>query len=88
MTTGPARGALPRLHEPLAALLRPELAELQAYVPRPGRFEVRLDANESPAQLSAEARAVVARALAQGIRITVGLPAENDRLLAELAACA
>ena len=55
---------MPSLSDPLAALLRPELAELRAYVPHAGRFDVRLDANESPPLLSAEARAVVARALA------------------------
>jgi histidinol-phosphate aminotransferase len=42
------------------SLLRPELAELKAYVPVPGQFDVRLDANEAPALLSAAARARLA----------------------------
>ncbi|WP_437321881.1 histidinol-phosphate transaminase [Sorangium sp. So ce385] len=46
----------------LSALLRPELAELHAYTPVAGHFPVRLDANESPPLLSAEARAALARA--------------------------
>lgn len=60
MTTGPAVTT----PDPLAALLRPELSELRAYVPHAGRFDVRLDANESPPLLSAEARALLARAMA------------------------
>ncbi|CAN94378.1 Histidinol-phosphate aminotransferase [Sorangium cellulosum So ce56] len=48
----------------LPALLRPELAELHAYTPVAGHFPVRLDANESPPLLSAEARAALARAAA------------------------
>ncbi|AUX23428.1 histidinol-phosphate aminotransferase [Sorangium cellulosum] len=48
----------------LPALLRPELAELHAYTPVAGQFAVRLDANESPPLLSAEARAALARAMA------------------------
>lgn len=48
----------------LAALLRPELAELHAYTPVAGHFPVRLDANESPPLLSAEARAALQRAAA------------------------
>ncbi|WP_437922586.1 histidinol-phosphate transaminase [Sorangium sp. So ce291] len=48
----------------LPALLRPELAELHAYTPVAGDFPVRLDANESPPLLSAEARAALERAAA------------------------
>lgn len=40
----------------LLELVRPELAELSAYVPEAGAFAVRLDANEAPPQLSAKAR--------------------------------
>ena len=49
----------------LAALLRPELADLTAYVPaeRPG-IEVRLDANEPPRAESSVIREVVLRAVA------------------------
>jgi len=49
---------------PFAAILRPELAELQAYLPHAGRFPVRLDANEAPALLSEGARRRLAEALA------------------------
>jgi histidinol-phosphate aminotransferase len=42
---------------PLADLLRPELAELSAYVPPQGDFALRLDANEAPNLLSERARA-------------------------------
>jgi len=45
-------------------LVRPELAAVEAYVPHAGHFDVRLDANESPNLLSAEAHARVAEALA------------------------
>ncbi len=45
-------------------LVRPELAAIEAYVPHTGHFDVRLDANESPNLLSAEAHARVAEALA------------------------
>ncbi len=38
------------------SILRPELAELKAYVPVPGKFDVRLDANEAPPLLSEHAR--------------------------------
>ncbi|MFO0761647.1 MAG: histidinol-phosphate transaminase [Byssovorax sp.] len=48
---------------PLASLLRPELAELSSYEPHQGSFDVRLDANESPALLSPEAEAELGRAL-------------------------
>jgi histidinol-phosphate aminotransferase len=40
----------------LADLLRPELAELAAYAPVSGDFEIRLDANEAPPLLSESAR--------------------------------
>ena len=46
-----------------SSLLRADLGELTAYEPAPGAFEVRLDANESPCLLSAEARAGFERAL-------------------------
>jgi histidinol-phosphate aminotransferase len=46
-----------------ASLLREDLAELRSYEPRPGTFAVRLDANEPPPLLSAEAAAGLARAL-------------------------
>jgi histidinol-phosphate aminotransferase len=44
-------------------LLRPDLAELSAYVPHPGAFAVRLDANEAPPLLSAEAQQALERAM-------------------------
>jgi histidinol-phosphate aminotransferase len=44
-------------------LLRAELSELHSYQPNAGHFEVRLDANESPPLLSAEAGAAVAQAM-------------------------
>ncbi len=44
-------------------LLRAELSELQPYQPHAGAFEVRLDANESPPLLSAEAIAALAQAM-------------------------
>lgn len=49
---------------PLASLVRPELSQLQAYLPHPAPpGTVRLDANESPFELPAERkRALVARA--------------------------
>ncbi|MFO0659506.1 MAG: histidinol-phosphate transaminase [Polyangiaceae bacterium] len=40
----------------LDSLIRPELNELSAYVPHPGDFEVRLDANEAPDFWSKQAR--------------------------------
>jgi histidinol-phosphate aminotransferase len=40
----------------LQELLRPELAELRAYLPHPGDFRVRLDANEAPPFFPAELR--------------------------------
>ncbi len=44
----------------LADLVAPELAGLSPYAPNPGRFNVRLDANEAPALLSPAARALLA----------------------------
>ncbi|MDI1434149.1 histidinol-phosphate transaminase [Polyangium sorediatum] len=49
-----------------AHLLRPELADLAAYVPHTGDHEIRLDGNEAPPLLSSNARAGVAHALAAG----------------------
>lgn len=50
----------------LALLLRPELASLEAYAPAHALPDaVRLDANESPHALPAEAREVLARSLAE-----------------------
>jgi histidinol-phosphate aminotransferase len=49
----------------LAELLRPELAELRAYLPDQGQYAVRLDANEAPPLLSQEARDRLARAAAE-----------------------
>ncbi len=46
-----------------ASILRPELAEMVAYVPHPGAYEVRLDANEAPPLLSPETHARLAAAL-------------------------
>lgn len=46
-----------------AHLLRPELGSIEAYAPPLGSFEVRLDANESPAMLSPHAHAELAKAL-------------------------
>lgn len=45
-----------------APLLRPELADLRSYEPRAGAFDVRLDGNECPPLLSAEAAGELARA--------------------------
>jgi histidinol-phosphate aminotransferase len=44
-------------------LVRTDLATVEAYVPHAGHFPVRLDANESPHLLSAEAQARVAEVL-------------------------
>jgi histidinol-phosphate aminotransferase len=49
----------------LAALLRPELAELSAYLPDLAHYAVRLDANEAPPLLSSHARERLARAAAE-----------------------
>jgi histidinol-phosphate aminotransferase len=48
---------------PLASLLRADLAELGAYVPHPGTYAVRLDANEAPPMLAPAAREALARAI-------------------------
>lgn len=55
-------GAMPEFS--LTELLRPELAEISAYVPASGDFEIRLDANEAPALLGSEARKRLAEACA------------------------
>src|SRR5438093_1048468 len=48
----------------LGELLRPELADLTAYVPHdPPGIEVKLDANEAPPSQSAHVREVVVRAV-------------------------
>lgn len=44
-------------------IVRPDLAAIEAYVPHPGHFDVRLDANESPNLLSQEAHARLAEVL-------------------------
>lgn len=49
---------------PISDLVRPELAELSAYAPLAGDFEIRLDANEAPALLTAAARARLAEVAA------------------------
>ncbi len=54
---------LPELSLP--RLLRPELAELSAYVPHAGEYRVRLDANEAPPLLGVEARARLGAAAAR-----------------------
>lgn len=57
-TSPPADG------KPLAALLRPELEDLRAYVPHDGAgVSVKLDANEAPPSLSPAVREAVARAV-------------------------
>jgi histidinol-phosphate aminotransferase len=48
----------------LSDLLRPELAELSAYLPVQGEFAIRLDANEAPPLLGDAARARLAAAAA------------------------
>lgn len=50
---------------PVVDLLRPELREISPYVPHPGEYAVRLDANEAPPLLSPEARARLAAEAAQ-----------------------
>lgn len=49
----------------LASLLRPELADVQSYVPDPGRYPVRLDANEAPALLGDATRARIGEIVAR-----------------------
>ena len=46
----------------LADLLLPELSEISAYVPHPGSYPIRLDANEAPPLLSQAARRRLAEA--------------------------
>ena len=48
---------------PLTELIRRELAEITAYVPHSGAYEVRLDANEAPTWLDDEDRAALAKAM-------------------------
>lgn len=48
----------------LRSLLRPELAELQPYLPHAGSYEVRLDANEAPPLLSPDGIERLTRAAA------------------------
>jgi histidinol-phosphate aminotransferase len=50
---------------PFSDILSPALAELSAYVPVSGDFPVRLDANEAPELLSAEAKARLAEACSE-----------------------
>lgn len=50
----------------IAALTRPELAELSVYLPDLASYRVRLDANEAPPLLSASARARIGQVLADG----------------------
>ena len=50
----------------IAALSRPELAELSAYLPDLASYRVRLDANEAPPLMSAAARKRIAEVLADG----------------------
>jgi histidinol-phosphate aminotransferase len=50
----------------IAALTRPELAELSAYLPDLAQYRVRLDANEAPPLLSSAARARIGQVLAEG----------------------
>jgi histidinol-phosphate aminotransferase len=50
----------------IAALTRPELAELSAYLPDLASYRVRLDANEAPPLLSPSARARIGQVLADG----------------------
>lgn len=50
----------------IAALSRPELAELSAYLPDLQSYRVRLDANEAPPLMSDAAKARIAHALSEG----------------------
>lgn len=50
----------------IAALTRPELGELSAYLPDLASYRVRLDANEAPPLMSQGARARIAAALSDG----------------------
>jgi len=46
-----------------AHLLRPELIEIEAYVPHTGTYDIRLDGNEAPPLISLEARKKIQEAL-------------------------
>jgi histidinol-phosphate aminotransferase len=50
----------------IAALTRPELAELSAYLPDLASYRIRLDANEAPPLLSDSARQRIAQVLSEG----------------------
>ncbi len=50
---------------PLIGLLRPELAELRAYLPHAGDFRIRLDANEAPPLFPPAVRERLASAFAE-----------------------
>lgn len=50
----------------IAALSRPELAELSAYLPDLAHYRVRLDANEAPPIMSTAAKARITQALSDG----------------------
>jgi histidinol-phosphate aminotransferase len=50
----------------IAALTRPELAEVAAYLPDLAQYRVRLDANEAPPIMSPEAKQRIAQALGEG----------------------
>lgn len=50
----------------IAALSRPELSELSAYLPDLASYRVRLDANEAPPIMSVDARRRIAAALTEG----------------------
>jgi histidinol-phosphate aminotransferase len=50
----------------IAALSRPELAELSAYLPDLAHYRVRLDANEAPPIMSAAAKRRIAEVLTEG----------------------
>jgi histidinol-phosphate aminotransferase len=59
----PVLASQPMPESRFAAILRPDLAELHSYEPRPGTFPVRLDANEPPPLLSPESSARLAAAM-------------------------
>jgi histidinol-phosphate aminotransferase len=70
----------------LAALLRPELADLAAYVPAdPPGIDVRLDANESPPPRSPHVREAVVRAV-EALALERYPDARATRLRAQIAA--
>jgi histidinol-phosphate aminotransferase len=50
----------------VASLCRPELSELSAYLPDLGEYRIRLDANEAPPLLSAQARERIREVAASG----------------------